>query len=185
MVCDACNQYLGDNLELALARDTFEGTSRFEFKLKKPADFKSLGKQSRMIIRVAEGEYKGTCAYREYSQEQEKVVIKPLPQIGFLRATSSEYKYFLLDEVPNKTYLEESGFDLNHPKGIIIFGISIQKAKSVLSQKGINLVVGGEIEPSEGLQKNWLCEVEGKIDAIIFRSIAKIGLLNSTSKCNT
>ena len=85
IVCDDCNQYFGDNLEIVMARDTFEGASRFKFDLKTPKEFKSLGKQSRMRIKIAEGECKGAYAYREYSKEQDKIVIKPVPQIGFLK----------------------------------------------------------------------------------------------------
>ena len=29
VVCDDCNNYFGDNLEIDLARDTYEGHSRF------------------------------------------------------------------------------------------------------------------------------------------------------------
>jgi HNH endonuclease len=31
LVCDACNQFFGDRVELALARDTLEGQSRSGF----------------------------------------------------------------------------------------------------------------------------------------------------------
>ena len=45
VVCDDCNKYFGDHLEISLGRDTFEGMSRFEHKIKKPKDFKSPGKK--------------------------------------------------------------------------------------------------------------------------------------------
>ncbi|MBI3305415.1 hypothetical protein HYZ80_03795 [Candidatus Parcubacteria bacterium] len=59
IVCDCCNQYFGDNLEINLARDTFEGIYRYEIGVKKPEEFKSAGKRSRLKIEVAEGEFKG------------------------------------------------------------------------------------------------------------------------------
>ena len=111
IVCDDCNQYFGNHLEIAMARDTFEGASRFEFNLKSADEFKSLGKRSRMIIKIAEGECKGVYAYREYSQEQNKIIIKPVPQIGFLKNESAGYEYFLLDQIPLKSYLDENEFD--------------------------------------------------------------------------
>ena len=175
-MCDDCNQYFGDNIEIALARDTLEGASRFEFGLKDPKEFKSLGKRSRMIIKIAEGECKGTYAYREYSQEQDQIVIKPVPQIGFLKHIPSGYEYFLLDEVPEKTYLEENGFDLNHPRSIRIFGIDVDSAHAVLAQRGIKFKPGGEAGPSGDEQEDWLCEVDAFIDDTIFRAVAKIAL---------
>ena len=60
MVCNDCNQCFWDNLEIALARDTFEGMSRFEFSVKKPEEFKSLGIRSRMVITVAVASFVAT-----------------------------------------------------------------------------------------------------------------------------
>ena len=40
IVCDACNKYFGDNLDIALARDTYEGGLRFEHNVTDPKDFK-------------------------------------------------------------------------------------------------------------------------------------------------
>jgi hypothetical protein len=45
LVCDECNQFLGDNVELLLARDTLEGQSRADFGLKKARNYKSPGTQ--------------------------------------------------------------------------------------------------------------------------------------------
>ena len=41
-VCDECNQYFGDNLEIDLGRDTFEGISRHEYGTIGPKEFKYL-----------------------------------------------------------------------------------------------------------------------------------------------
>ncbi len=174
IVCDDCNQYFGDNLEIVMARDTFEGASRFEFELKSAKEFKSLGKRSRMIIKIEEGECKGAYAYREYSKEQDKIVIKPVPQIGFLKNEPAEYEYFLLDQIPHKSYLEEKGFDIKHPRGIRAFGIDVDTARQVLSEKGIKFEYQGEAGPSENPKEDWLCKVDGLIDSTIFRTVAKI-----------
>jgi len=173
-VCDDCNQYFGDNLEIVMARDTFEGASRFEFELKTPKAFKSLGKRSRMRIKIAEGECKGAYVYREYSKEQDKIVIKPVPQIGFLKNEPAEYEYFLLDQIPHRSYLDENGFDMKHPRGIKAFGIDVDTARQILSEKGIKFEYQGEAGPSENPKEDWLCKVDGLIDSTIFRTVAKI-----------
>jgi hypothetical protein len=174
--CDGCNQYFGDNLEIAMARDTLEGASRFKFNLKSADEFKSIGKHSRMIIKVAEGEFKGTYAYKEYSQEQNKIIIKPVPQIGFLKSESEEYEYFLLDELPHKNYLDENEFDMKNPRAIRAFGIDVDSARKVLSEKGIKFKYQGEAGPTKNPKEDWLCEVEALIDSTIFRTVAKIAL---------
>ena len=53
IVCDDCNKYFGDNLEIDLARDTFEGLQRFNFDVKKPADYKTFaGHYCRSLLQV-------------------------------------------------------------------------------------------------------------------------------------
>lgn len=176
IVCDDCNQYFGDNLEISMARDTFEGVSRFEFDLKSANEFKSLGKRSRMIIKIVEGECKGCYACREYSQEQNKIVIKPVPQIGFLKNESAGYEYFLLDQLPRKSYLDENEFDMKNTRAISAFGIDVDSVCKILSKKGIKFKYQGEAGPTEKPKEDWLCEVETSIDSIIFRTVAKIAL---------
>jgi hypothetical protein len=82
-VCDSCNQFFGDNLELALARDTVEGQSRIEFGTLSPRDFRPAGKDSRIRAKLVEGPFKGAFVYQAYSAEQEVVSPLPVPQIGF------------------------------------------------------------------------------------------------------
>jgi hypothetical protein len=173
VVCDDCNKYFGENLELDLARDTYEGLSRFEFKVKAVDEYKCYGKRSRLVIRIAEGPLKGIFACREYSSFSNKIVLKPIPQVGFKRRDSGEYIYYLLNEVPDKTNLQENDFDLTGPHGIRAFGIDMETLETKLSEKGFSFNSGGEYYPpykSETL----LCEIEGTIDRQIFRAISKI-----------
>ena len=44
LICDSCNQFFGDNVELAFARDTLEGQSRVDFGVKRPEEFISSGR---------------------------------------------------------------------------------------------------------------------------------------------
>ena len=100
MVCDDCNQYFGDNLEIDLARDTYEGFSRFEFNIKKAEDFKNAGKKSRIIIRIAAGPMKGTYVYREYSPDKNDIVFKHIPQVGFRKRLHQNMNIFCLTKSP-------------------------------------------------------------------------------------
>ena len=176
IVCDECNQYFGDNLEIDLARDTFEGQLRYDYHVKKPLEFKSKGKKSRLIIKVSEGPFKGTYGYRYYSEEENKVLLRPSPQIGLLKKNSTEYEYFLLDQVPFKDSLKKGCYNLDDQQAIIILGCDPKIADEVLKEKGFVFKAGGEKECPKESGDNWLCEVEGKIDQSIFRSVAKIAL---------
>src|SRR4051812_21528773 len=90
VVCDFCNQHLGDHLETYLGRDTFEGQLRFRHGLKKAQDFKPVVQNSRIVLKCTEGEFAGCYMYREYSNEKHDIVVKPLPQVGFMLGPSNK-----------------------------------------------------------------------------------------------
>jgi hypothetical protein len=174
IVCDECNEYFGNHLEISLGRDTLEGMSRFEHKVKNKHEFKSPGKESRINIKVDEGPCRGAYAYREYSDSEDKIIIKPIPQVGFKMIDGADYVYFPLDEIPDKQYLDKH-FVLNVPKSITVLGCTSKDAQKHLSEKNITLSTNptGEFSYSEK-PFDWGCVVTGKIDQTIFRSIAKI-----------
>ncbi len=174
IVCDECNEYFGNNLEISLGRDTLEGMSRFEHKVKNKHEFKSPGKKSRINIKVDEGPFKGAYAYREYSDSEDKIIIKPVPQVGFKKIDGADYVYFPLDEIPDKQYLEKH-FSLKAPKSITTLGCTAEDAQNHLSKKNISLSSNpdGEFSYSKN-PPDWGCVVTSKIDQIIFRAIAKI-----------
>jgi len=173
-VCDNCNKYFGDNLEINLARDTFEGLARFDYGVKKTSEFKSLGQRSRLKIRVNEGQFKGAYVYLEYSPDTGELMIRPLKQIGFYHSESAQHSYFSLEEIPHKSELEEKGFDLTQRNAVIAIGINSEQAKEILATKGITLRSWGDAETLEPKEGAWDVEVEGRFDSILFRAIAKI-----------
>jgi hypothetical protein len=147
---------------------------RYQFDVKKSEEFKSVGKRSRIIRIVEEGVFKGSYADLVYSKEQGKIVLKPVPQIGFRKKGSAEYEYFLLDDAPDMKTLEQRGFDLDHPKGIMMLEQYRARSEQILPERGFPSVkIRGGIEPPEDNQE-WLCKVEGTIDDTIRRAIAKI-----------
>lgn len=174
VVCDDCNDYFGKDIEMSLARDTFEGMARFEHAVKKPHEFKSPGKKSRLRIKVdEEGPLKGSFAYREYSKMAGGIIFKPVPQVGFKKNTvETSYEYFPLDEIPDKEYLENN-FDLKAKKSIVVLGADIGVAKNRLAEKSILFNSEGEFSPSAE-NSDFGCEVTSQIDQTIFRAIAKI-----------
>lgn len=172
IVCDTCNKYFGDNLEILLGRDTFEGMTRADHNVIKAEDFKSPGKKSRLAIRVNEGLCKGAFAYREYSEEEGMIIIKPIPQVGFKKIGDTAYEYFPLNGIPEKEHLENN-YDLTGAKSIVVLGCAFEVAQKHLTEKGILFHEDGAAYPPErdaGIE----CEVTGTIDQIVFRAIAKI-----------
>lgn len=172
-VCDDCNQFFGDYLELPLARDTVEGQSRVDFEVKKPEEFRSPGPRTRLKVRIAEGPFKGAYAFRSYSKDVEGVQLKPVPQVGFRQMSTGDYSYFLLDDLPELAAIEDAQADLEHPEAIRAFGVSVDELSRRLAAKGIPFRNGGEIAPPED-EESLLCEIESTVDNTIKRAAAKI-----------
>jgi hypothetical protein len=174
LVCNNCNQYFGDNLEIDLARDTMEGLYRYNHGVKQPSDFKSLGRRSHLQIRVDEGQFEGAYVYLEYSTVTGKLVIRPIRQVGFYNAESKKYTYYSLEEIPNISDLNEKGYDLSIRNSVIALGINSDTAKEILAKSGIIIRSWGDIETLEPSEVAWDVEVEGRFDSILLRAISKI-----------
>jgi hypothetical protein len=173
-VCDGCNKYFGDNLEIALGRDTYEGGLRFEYGLRQPSEFKSLGKKTRLTVRINEGEFKGAYAYREYSEDQQRIILKPAPQVGFRKLVDSEIEYYMLDQIPTKQYFDQNGYDLDQPGSIrILPSTEVESIKMVLLEKGFIFKAHKDVNPDDS-ESSLLCKIEGVIDESIIRAVAKI-----------
>jgi hypothetical protein len=174
VVCDSCNKYFGDNLELDLARGTLEGGFRFEHRIKDPKEFKSLGKRDPIIIKVDEGPFKGAYAYKIYSKEDEAVVITPAPQVGFLNGITNKFDYYLLDKIPEMSELRQKGYDIDNPKGMFVPLKHVDVVKKALNERGIPFKIIEELDFPIQKGQQWKCRVDGSIGDRIMRGVAKI-----------
>lgn len=173
LVCDACNQWFGDNLDLALARDTFEGQSRVDFGIIDAEEFKPAGRGSRIRVKIAEGELAGAYAYRDYSVTDGCVTLKPVPQVAFRIKKSGQYVYFPIDQLPERHELEALGLDMKHPEAIKAFNVDVAQLSNELARRGLPFRCTGSGVPAADASP-LLCEVEGLIDLLIHRGAAKI-----------
>lgn len=171
MICDECNQFFGDNLELVLARDSLEGYERQRHGLKTESEFKTLGKASKTIFQVEDGPAKGAWAYLQ--NEDGYLIQKPLPQVGFLNA-NGEYEYFLLEKIPEKEILEKNGFQLKEDQSVRIFQNDLARAQEILLKKGYNIKAQGYGGTVDDEGKRWGTTLYGRMDIIILRAMSKI-----------
>jgi hypothetical protein len=172
VVCDDCNQYFGDTLELILGRDTNEGLARVQHGVKKPKEFKSFRK-GRVVLKIAEGPYKGCHAYLEYSETAGQVQIFRFPQVGFLSLPSNTYEFFLLDEIPSLEDLQKKGFDNSTPRSIFGVEVDAETLIPLLAAKGISFRSDGDFDPGPP-PADILVEKSFTIDDIVRRAITKI-----------
>lgn len=102
VVCDDCNQFFGNDVELYLARDTPDGLNRFLIGGKNHREFHSLGKGSLLERRVKSDFLKG--AFVAHGERPQKFVL--LPQIGFGKSKTGPCKWFTVDQLPTREELQ-------------------------------------------------------------------------------
>ncbi len=170
IVCDECNKFFGDNLEICLARDTVEGLLRFDY-FKEPRDYKDLGRRSKLKVTTREKQpFTGLRVFHN------KIEATLAPQVGFLNKKTNSYHFFLLDDIPSKGTLIENDFDMNNKEGLIILNCDIETAKKKLNESGITDVFYEQRKEVRGCNDDVLrCKIEREFDDIVIRTLAKIG----------
>jgi hypothetical protein len=157
-----------------LAKGTLEGSWRYDYGIKKPEEFKSIGTRDRVVRKVEEGPFKGSYAHKKYSSEDNEVVISPAPQVGFLNPKTKEYDFYLIEGIPTKEECQKNGYDIENPECLLIPMEHADRVLVALKGKGIDVKIKEELDyPLEKGQK-WLCNEEETKDDIVLRAISKI-----------
>lgn len=174
-VCIECNIGFGKSIERFLAGDSLEGLWRLQkigSRSKKPI------RRTRLKIHIPNedkyGEFKGAVVYCDFSKKDSLI----LPSQIVLKDDEGNRKYFLLDDLEK----EEIKNDLNRykEKGYWILAHNAseeQKAIEKMKQVGIDFrpQKRGALPTNAGEEDGTLqVLVEGIIDDVLFRAIAKI-----------
>lgn len=174
-VCDDCNKFFGDNLELNLGRDSIEGILRFEYGKKPAKEYKSLGRRSGMLLQVGDGPFEGAYVYFEYSTKENDIIIKQLPQIGFVEDDLGKTTWHLIHEIPEREELIERGVKLKKRGSIKILACNLDKAILLLKEKGIDKSFEKEGQFCfEKTEKGYPLKVSCPLSDEKLRAVAKI-----------
>lgn len=180
MVCDECNQYFGDHLELFLARDSFEGFSRTQFGIKSK---KPLKKRKRINSKINDGVFKGALVQEMELGKKGLINVEKLPQVGFYNIQKKEFIYFEMNNIPSRDYLIEKGFKVENAE-IRIIGDDDECNAMVqeLKEKGINFIKYQDSALEMDNDSSVPVVSEIIIDQTIMRSICKIAFNYLTSQ---
>jgi hypothetical protein len=177
-VCVDCNQYFGNELELSLGRDTYEGLLRYIYKVKASKAFKFLNNK-RLLFRLKEkGPWEGAIVQFKYSEEQNEVVVDPINQVGLQKRGGGEWEFFEIKDIRSKDDLEGQGFIVKGERTLKFLFKSTEQLKEMREQLGVKgfkvETLGEEKMPLESNEKEINIEIRGTIDRVIHRAIAKI-----------
>lgn len=172
-VCDDCNQYFGDKLELVLGRDSSESILRLKYGLKPPrAAADLLNRRLELTIETA-GPWRGARAFMAMDLTGTGLELLPFPQAGFRRPLQADFVWIAeadLNETSIAPYL---------PKGTEyrIVGPTdedLQRIDRRLKDLGFKPIQQGFLEDTIGKDHNISFAAEMTFDIIVQRAIAKI-----------
>jgi hypothetical protein len=174
-VCNECNQYFGDNIELYLGRDTFEGIMRYGHGIKPE---KIPRKHQRLKFRIPEGKLRNLIVKPKPPAEKGEFDIEPVLQVGFFNKWKNEFVYYETENIPTAKELQNEGYDLKEKDTISLIAKDeeMDDLIKLLRKKGFRVELGKD--------KSWPMFVENRskvrieatvrIDRVIYRGISKI-----------
>ena len=173
MVCDECNQYFGEKIELFLGKDSFEGIERLRHGIK-PKNY--LKNRRRVKSKICEGEWKGVIVVERYQDESDEVGLEKVVQAGFYNKFKDEYEYFEPNDIPTAEELQKNGYDV---KGKMVWliaeeGDELDSLITLLKQKGINIRSQNEFIKKDRTDERFKVETNLTADRVIFRGLSKI-----------
>jgi len=178
MVCNDCNQYFGDVLELNLGRDTIEGIERYKLGIKPDKQ----PKHKRLRFKIAEGELAGIIVTPKPSEIENTIDIEPVLQIGIFDEVKSRFDYF--DDhvpylIPSVSDLKTQGRKTDNLRSDFITkdDVELQSLVERLKAKGYKEIkLESPREWPEYVKRRNLTWVAGeiRIDRIIYRGLCKI-----------
>ncbi len=104
-VCDECNKYFADNLELALGRDSREALFRIDLGLKPASGASELLNRRIPTTLQDPGPFDGVRVLMTPSDDGTGIVPAPVPQVGFRREGGSWL--FLIEKELTAANLQE------------------------------------------------------------------------------
>jgi len=81
-VCDGCNAYFAKELDRILARGTFGGFSRFRYGVKKPQEYKGIGRDNRIRFEAQGGPWRDQHLDQRVSDDGTNLQVTPSKQVG-------------------------------------------------------------------------------------------------------
>jgi len=170
VVCDRCNQYFGDEIELYLGRDSLEGIARYNFGIKSKKE--PLYRRVKMKIgRV--GELEGVHIVLKDTNNTDEPEVEAVTQVGFFHKERKKYDYFTEKEIPERQELENQGYQLNN-KEIAFYG-DIELLVKLLKDKGINIKIEKIYEEIQNMPRGKIpVYVKARFDRIVYRGLSKI-----------
>jgi len=172
-VCDDCNQYFGEKIELYFGRDSFEGIERLKHGIKPQ---KPLKHPRRVKSKIYEGEWKGVIVRERYQDQSKGIGLEKVIQAGFYNKYTHGYDYFEPNDIPSAEELQKYGYDIKNKTVWLIAeeGNELTSLITLLKKKGIKVSSSDKLIKKDRIGERFKIQTELTIDRIILRGLSKI-----------
>lgn len=172
-VCDECNQFFGDRIELFLGRDSFESIERLRHGMKPKWPLKN---RRRVKSKVRSGPWKGVIVKDRSLSETGHIGIEKAVQAGFYHTERNEYDFFEPKDIPTGKELVERGYAVNNDQIRLIAedGEELDKLIGKLKEQGINVNSKTDFINQDSLGELVPVETDITLDRTIMRGFCKI-----------
>lgn len=172
-VCDNCNKYFGEKLELFLGRDSLEGVERLRHGIKPKEPLKN---RRRVKSKICKGEWKGVIVIESHRDDSNEVGLEKVVQAGFYNKFKHQYDYFEPKDIPSADELKRNGYKIRNKKIWLIAekGHELDSLIELLYEKGIKVSIGDKSIEYDKINEKFNVQMELTIDRTIFRAISKI-----------
>ena len=173
-VCDDCNQFFGNEIELFLCRDTFESMERLRHGMKPKEPLRN---RRRLKSKVIDGQFKGAIVREKDLGKSGRINVERVVQAGFYHTQRGEYDFFEPKDIPSAEALIQDGYAIKNVKILLIAkdGEELENLTSKLNELGFALDSSKteliEQEPHEEIVP---IETNLTLDRTIMRGFCKI-----------
>jgi hypothetical protein len=175
VVCRACNQYFGDELERFLGRDSYEGLLRLQKGIVSASDARRF-RPKRVELRLPSGSAWEGVRFRLSPNTDNSGVIVDLPaQIGVRRSVEARFHYFLEDEFASGT---DEAIGLGRGARFAVCSIeetAHNRLLDLVRKRVPTFRIDGPMPPPPFQNGELVVEVLSTLDCVLARAIAKIG----------
>jgi len=172
-VCDDCNQFFGNEIELYLGRDTFESIERLRHGIK-PKE--PLRERKRIKSKIRNGALKGVIVRERGLGKSGRIDVIREVQAGFYHTQRGEYEFFEPKDIQSAKEMEERGYDIKNTQILLIAkeGKELKKLIDKLNELGFSLKPETESIEEEPPEATVSIETDIRLDKTIMRGYCKI-----------
>lgn len=134
VVCEACNSHFSGNIDVGLARDSFEAWARFEVAGQRASGRHRMGRRN-IGVTLRDTEFDGAILELGPAADGTgELAVTPVPQIGLRGTIGGAYKWYRLQDCPTRA--EAAALKIGNNIDLRLWGCTFEEAKSLLRERG-------------------------------------------------